>query len=176
MLIDIDGVLHVGSDPIAGARELLEALCERGVPFRLVTNTTSRSRRLVVEGLQELGFELNEAEVLTPAALAVRHCRARGYERVALHVGLGERSTPLAPVGRGERHLCGEVGRERDGERCDGARRRADRVGGNAVDERADRRQIRFIRNHPGSLAGTGSGVSHGARCKAPMPAGAQSS
>lgn len=86
LLIDIDGVLHVGTDPIDGAREALHVLRERDVPFRLVTNTTSRSRRLVAERLVELGFEVSEADVLTPAALAVRHCQGAGYERVALHV------------------------------------------------------------------------------------------
>jgi len=86
LLIDIDGVLHVGPEPVPGAREALALLRERRLPFRLVTNTTSRSRRLVVERLVGIGFEVSERDVLTPAALAVRHCRERGYERVALHV------------------------------------------------------------------------------------------
>jgi HAD superfamily hydrolase (TIGR01458 family) len=86
LLIDIDGVLHVGPDPIEGAGRVLDLLRGKGVPFRLVTNTTSRSRRLVVERLRVLGFEVGETDVLTPAALAVRHCQAKGYERVALHV------------------------------------------------------------------------------------------
>jgi ribonucleotide monophosphatase NagD (HAD superfamily) len=78
LLLDIDGVLHVGLDPIPGAREALEALRARDIPFRLVTNTTSRSRRLVVQRLVAMGFALQADEVLTPAALAVRHCAARG--------------------------------------------------------------------------------------------------
>lgn len=86
LLIDIDGVLHVGDDPVEGAGEALELLRRRGIPFRLVTNTTSRSRRLVVERLHRIGFAIDQGDVLTPAALAVRHCRERGYERVALHV------------------------------------------------------------------------------------------
>lgn len=86
VLIDIDGVLHVGPDPVPGAREALELLRAREVPFRLVTNTTSRSRRLVVERLRQIGFELAEEDVLTPAALAVSYCRERGRRRVALHV------------------------------------------------------------------------------------------
>jgi HAD superfamily hydrolase (TIGR01458 family) len=86
LLIDIDGVLHVGSDPIGGAHAALDALRARDVPFRLVTNTTSRSRRLIVERLREMRFKVAEADVLTPAALAVRHCQASGYTRVALHV------------------------------------------------------------------------------------------
>jgi len=86
LLIDIDGVLHVGSEPIEGAARALELLRSRQLPFRLVTNTTSRSRRLVVERLRTLGFAIEESEVLTPAALAVRRCHDRGYDRVAVHV------------------------------------------------------------------------------------------
>ncbi len=91
LLIDIDGVLHVGAKAVEGARETLQSLRARRLPFRLVTNTTSRSRRLVVERLLDLDFEVTEADVLTPAALAVRHCHARGYERIALHVSDGLR-------------------------------------------------------------------------------------
>jgi HAD superfamily hydrolase (TIGR01458 family) len=86
LLIDIDGVLIVGSDPIAGAREALHELRASGVPFRLVTNNASRSRRLVVQRLVKLGFEIADADVVTPARLAVQYCAARYYERVALHV------------------------------------------------------------------------------------------
>jgi phospholysine phosphohistidine inorganic pyrophosphate phosphatase len=100
LLVDIDGVLHVGSDAIEGASEALYALRARRTPFRLVTNTTSRSRRLVVERLRGLGFGVSEAEVLTPAALAVRHCQTQGYKRVALHVApaLSEDLAELADV------------------------------------------------------------------------------
>jgi HAD superfamily hydrolase (TIGR01458 family) len=52
-----------------------------------VTNTTSRSRGAIVDGLREMGFEVEPGEVLTPAALAVAHCRERGYGKVALMVG-----------------------------------------------------------------------------------------
>jgi HAD superfamily hydrolase (TIGR01458 family) len=86
VLIDIDGVLHVGPEPVGGAAEVLQALRESAVPFRLVTNTTSRSRRLVVERLVGMGFQLTTADVLTPAAAALAICRAKDYERVALHV------------------------------------------------------------------------------------------
>ncbi len=115
LLIDIDGVLHVGSEPIDGAREALSELRARGVPFRLVTNTTSRSRRLIVERLQDLGFEVGEGDVLTPAALAVRHCRERGYERVALHVAAALRED-LADLGHHdddvEAVILGDLGEE----------------------------------------------------------------
>jgi len=87
VLLDIDGVLYVGDEPIHGAREALTELRELGGGLRLVTNTTSRSRRQVFEHLLELGFDTTLEEVLTPAAMAVRHCQERGYRSVVLLVG-----------------------------------------------------------------------------------------
>ena len=45
LLVDIDGVLMVSWEPIPGAPEALADLRDRGIPFRLVTNTTSHSQR-----------------------------------------------------------------------------------------------------------------------------------
>jgi ribonucleotide monophosphatase NagD (HAD superfamily) len=80
-------VLHVGDEPIEGAVGALAELRRLSSGVRLVTNTTSKSRRQIVEQLRGLGFEVGEREVLTPAALAVRHCRERGYRTVRLLVG-----------------------------------------------------------------------------------------
>jgi phospholysine phosphohistidine inorganic pyrophosphate phosphatase len=72
---------------------------------RLVTNTTSRSRREVFEHLTALGFDVALEEVLTPAAMAVRHCRERGYESVVVLVSdkLREDLAPLESLGAGEK-------------------------------------------------------------------------
>lgn len=85
-LIDIDGVLHVGPEPVEGAFDAIDALRARDIGFRLVTNTTSMSRRLVVERLNGMGFELGEGDVLTPAAPALKLCADKGYDDVAVHV------------------------------------------------------------------------------------------
>jgi len=86
LLLDIDGVLYVGDSPIPGAVEALAELRGLSGGIRLVTNTTSRSRASIVEHLHELGFDVAAREVLTPAALAVRHCRERGHRAVKLLV------------------------------------------------------------------------------------------
>ncbi len=44
LLLDIDGVLHVGDEPIPGAIEALEDLRARCSGVRLVTSTTSQPR------------------------------------------------------------------------------------------------------------------------------------
>jgi HAD superfamily hydrolase (TIGR01458 family) len=97
VLLDIDGVLYVGDEPIEGAHDALAELRRLGGGVRFLTNTTSRSRREVVEHLCELGFTVALEEVLTPAAMAVRHCQERGYESIAMLVSdkLREDLAPL---------------------------------------------------------------------------------
>ena len=84
LLLDLDGVLYVEDEPLPGAREAVAALRETGAALRFVTNTTARPRRAIVDRLRRLGFDPGPGEVITPAALAVRHCAERGHTRVAL--------------------------------------------------------------------------------------------
>jgi HAD superfamily hydrolase (TIGR01458 family) len=87
VLLDIDGVLHIGGQTVAGATAALAELRELSDGVRLVTNTTSKSRRQIVEQLRELGFDVAVNEVLTPAALAVGYCREHKHQAVRLLVG-----------------------------------------------------------------------------------------
>ena len=84
LLIDLDGVLYVEDEAIAGAREAVGELREAGLGLRFVTNTTARSRPQTLAKLDRLGFDVAEAELVTPAALARRHCAQAGHRRVAL--------------------------------------------------------------------------------------------
>jgi HAD superfamily hydrolase (TIGR01458 family) len=84
VLLDLDGVLYVEDEPVPGAREAVAELQRRGLTLRFVTNTTSRPRRLIHERLERLGFAVEPEQLITPAALAVRHCLAAGRRRVAL--------------------------------------------------------------------------------------------
>ena len=49
MLLDVDGVLTVSWHALPGAVETIGWLRERDLDFRLVTNTSSRSRRQISE-------------------------------------------------------------------------------------------------------------------------------
>ena len=57
LLIDLDGVLYVEQEPIAGAVEAVGRLRERGLPLRFVTNTTAHSRDRTLHKLARLGLE-----------------------------------------------------------------------------------------------------------------------
>ena len=84
VLLDLDGVLCVEDEPIAGAIEAVAALRNRGLRLRFVTNTTSRPRRDILARLERLGMPVPERELVTPARLAVEHCLVAGRRRALL--------------------------------------------------------------------------------------------
>ncbi|MDH3681989.1 MAG: TIGR01458 family HAD-type hydrolase [Acidimicrobiia bacterium] len=71
LLIDIDGVLTVSWEPIDGSVAAFRELRRRSVPFRLATNTTTRTRAEIADLLCATGFAVEVEEILTaPAATA----------------------------------------------------------------------------------------------------------
>jgi HAD superfamily hydrolase (TIGR01458 family) len=107
LLLDLSGVLYVEEEAVPGAGKALARLRAGGMPLRLVTNTTMRSRRAILERLERLGIAAEAGELLTPAALAKRRCEQAGHRSVSLLVvdelledleGLGERGDRVDAV------------------------------------------------------------------------------
>ena len=67
LLVDLDGTVYRGPEPVAHAVESLEAARERGVTISYVTNNASRSPAEVRDHLVELGLTLEEGDVVTSA-------------------------------------------------------------------------------------------------------------
>jgi phospholysine phosphohistidine inorganic pyrophosphate phosphatase len=82
-LLDLDGTLYAGGAAIPGAPEALARLRDRAIPYRLVTNTTSRSRAMLVDRLHGYGFDASPAEVFTATVAGNVLARAAGYRRIA---------------------------------------------------------------------------------------------
>ncbi|WP_207957164.1 TIGR01458 family HAD-type hydrolase [Rubrobacter tropicus] len=76
-MLDLDGTLYVGAEPVPGAREAVTELKAAGLVLRYVTNTTRKPRRAVAENMRDLGFEVDGAEILTPATAAADFIGAR---------------------------------------------------------------------------------------------------
>lgn len=89
VLVDIDGVLHVGLVPVPGASKALRRLRSAGLKLKFLTNASRISREGLVSGLQGMGFEVCEDEVLT-AGLAARALVERRKLRphLLIHPGL----------------------------------------------------------------------------------------
>ena len=72
LLVDLDGTLYIGDEPIQGASEALDRLRTAGIEIWYVTNTTRKPRSAVCAKLCSLGFGIREEEVFTPARAAAR--------------------------------------------------------------------------------------------------------
>lgn len=81
LLIDLDGVLYVGSDVTAGAPEAVRTIKEAGVPVRFVTNTTTRSRKMLHAEVEEMGLPIEIPEIINAPRAAVRYLRSLGRPR-----------------------------------------------------------------------------------------------
>ncbi len=82
-LLDLDGTLYAGGAAVPGAPETLQRLRRGGVPFRLVTNTTSRSRAMLVERMRGYGFAVEPEEIFTATLAGAALARDSGLRIVA---------------------------------------------------------------------------------------------
>jgi HAD superfamily hydrolase (TIGR01458 family) len=82
ILLDIDGcvVAGLGREAIPGAAQAVARLREH-CAVRFVTNTTSKTRSWLAKALLKAGFDLAEADVVTPTSLAKRVLTARDEAR-----------------------------------------------------------------------------------------------
>jgi HAD superfamily hydrolase (TIGR01458 family) len=75
VMLDIDGVLTVSWQPLPGAVETTRWLQEQGFDFRLVTNSSSRSRSAIAKLLSGSGMQVDESKILTAVTSAVRYLK-----------------------------------------------------------------------------------------------------
>ena len=69
-LLDMDGTVNLGYDPIDGAKEFLETLKEQGKNYIFLTNNSSKSASDYVEKMRSLGFPCESENVFTSGMAA----------------------------------------------------------------------------------------------------------
>ena len=82
VMLDLDGVVYVGSEAVPGAVEALEAARGEGCRIAFITNNAARTPQAVAEHLVELGIPAEAADVVTSAQAAARLLRERLGEGV----------------------------------------------------------------------------------------------
>jgi 4-nitrophenyl phosphatase len=80
LIIDMDGVLYRGKQPMPGLCEFFDFLRERPVHFTLATNNSTRTAQQRVEMLAHMGVTVSPEEILTSGLTAARFL-AREYPR-----------------------------------------------------------------------------------------------
>lgn len=75
LLLDIDGVLAISWEPVPGAVDALKRLRDRGIPLRLITNTTTKTRADLGATLRAAGFDVTDDEIVTAVVATAEHLR-----------------------------------------------------------------------------------------------------
>ena len=86
LLLDLDGVLYVGDEPVPGSAASIEWLMRQAVPFRFLTNTSSRPREAIADKLTGMGIPAAREQILTPAVVATAWLQRHGIQHPALFV------------------------------------------------------------------------------------------
>lgn len=87
-IFDMDGTIALGNrasgghEALPGAVALLAALRRRGTPFVVYTNGTARHPRHYAHGLRAAGFDIADAEMMTPSTSAAVWLAGQGLHRV----------------------------------------------------------------------------------------------
>lgn len=113
LLIDLDGVVWVGREPVPGSVEALRALLDAGKRIVFVTNNPGRLPEVYAERLQGLGVEVSPEQIITAGVVVARLAgEAAGEGGSAFVLG----GTPLKEMvaATGARLLEGEEAEEAD--------------------------------------------------------------
>jgi phospholysine phosphohistidine inorganic pyrophosphate phosphatase len=140
LLIDLDGVIYRGDEPIAGSADAVRWLHDEGIPHLFVTNTTSRPREALVDKLAGFGVDLSIDDILAPPDAAAAWLKAQHCERVLLAVPKATagvfsefdtqfldqatakaESAPVEGAGRFDAVVVGDIGSEWTFERLNAA-------------------------------------------------------
>jgi HAD superfamily hydrolase (TIGR01450 family) len=111
LLIDLDGVVWIGREPVPGAIETLAALLDAGKRIAFVTNNPGKFPAAYAERLRGLGVEVGEEQIVTAGVVAARLAgEAAGPGGGVFVIGGAPLKEMVAATGT--KLLQGEEGRE----------------------------------------------------------------
>ena len=80
LIIDMDGVLYLGDQPMPALCEFIAFLRARPIPFILATNNSTRTPQEYADKLARMGVQVSPAEILVSGQATARYL-AREYPR-----------------------------------------------------------------------------------------------
>lgn len=100
VILDMDGVLYRGDQPLPGAAELVRRLHEAAVIVRYATNNSMFTRDAFAERLRDMGIPASPEEIVTSTSATIEHLRRHVPDvHSVLAVGAHGMVTELAAAG-----------------------------------------------------------------------------
>lgn len=112
LLIDLDGVVWIGREPVPGSPEALAALIAAGKELVFVTNNPSRPPERYAERLRGMGVEIGPERIVTAGMVAARLAAGAAGAGGAFVIGASALKEMVAAAGPAL--LEGEDGRSAD--------------------------------------------------------------
>ncbi len=73
IIFDMDGVIYRGNTPIEGAKEVIDYLKSRNIPFVFLTNNSTKNAKMYRKKLLALGIDVEEEQVITSGYATARY-------------------------------------------------------------------------------------------------------
>jgi 4-nitrophenyl phosphatase len=87
-LIDLDGTIYLGKEPIPAGKRFVEALQQKGLPFLFVTNNTTRSPETVAQRLaDEFAIHVAPATIYTASLATIDFMKDHGRGNKVFVIG-----------------------------------------------------------------------------------------
>ncbi len=112
VLIDLGGVVYVGDTVLPGALQALQRLMDSGLPVKFITNTTRKSRAMLLAKLKTLGLAVEAEDLFMPAIAARQYLEQYNLSpHLLVHPDLKEDFAGL-PADRAPALVIGDAGTE----------------------------------------------------------------
>ena len=89
-LLDLDGVVYRGKDPVAHAADSITKAAQAGMVITYTTNNPSRTAQTVADQIAGFGIDVTARQIITSALVAARLLRRRLPEGAKVYVCGGE--------------------------------------------------------------------------------------
>jgi 4-nitrophenyl phosphatase/NagD protein len=98
-LLDLDGTIYVDDELSPGARELVEQLASRRIPYLFLTNNSAAAAEDYRDRLRRLGIAARREDILTSGDATIAHLLAETPHRSAYVVGTAALTGAFAAAG-----------------------------------------------------------------------------
>src|SRR5699024_344002 len=86
-LIDLDGTMYKGSEPIDAARTFVQELYDQNIPYLFLTNNSTSTPESVAEKLNSMGIHAEPENVFTSSLATAKYIKEQNAEASCFVVG-----------------------------------------------------------------------------------------
>jgi HAD superfamily hydrolase (TIGR01450 family) len=98
-LLDMDGTIYLGEQPLPGSHDFLNYLQQKKIPFFCLTNNSSKSSEIYFQKMTKLGYHINPNQILTSGQITASALSRRCPDTSLFVVGTPSLEAEFTSVG-----------------------------------------------------------------------------